>query len=152
MLRVQDFMTTPIETIAPGATADLAFETMQRKGIHHLVVADRTGPLGVLSHRDIGGRQGEVVRRNRTVTDLMSPSLVTVPPTATARQAANLMRGRSIGCLVVADGGKAVGIVTVSDLLTLIGQGLERTVVSTKRPALRHTAPHRKQARSGAAW
>lgn len=152
MLRVQDFMTTHVEVIAPTATADQAFEEMQRRGIHHLVVGDRNGPVGLVSHRHMGGRQGAALRRNRTVAELMSPSLVTVSPTATARQAANLMRGRSIGCLVVVDGGKVVGIVTVSDLLALIGQGLERTVVASKRYALRHTTPHRKQHRSGAAW
>ena len=152
MLRVQDFMSTHVEVISPQAAADDAWTVMQNKGIHHLVVGDRQGPVGVLSHRDIGGRQGAGLRRKKTVAELMSSSVVTVPPTATARQAANLMRGRSIGCLVVADRGKVVGIITVSDLLGLLGQGLEHTVESKTRYALRHTVPHRKQSRSGAAW
>lgn len=76
-----------------------------------------------------------------TVADLMTAPAVTVEPTATVRQAANLMRGRSIGCLVVIESARDVGIVTVSDLLELVGRGLDRGVVTTKRWTLKHRAP-----------
>jgi hypothetical protein len=45
-----------------------------------------------------------------------------------------------------------MGIVTVSDLMDLLGRGLERTVASATRPLLQHRVPHRKQHRGGAAW
>ena len=59
----------------------------------------------------------------------MTAPAVTVEPTTTVRQAANVMRGRSIGCLVVVESGRAIGIVTVSDLLELVGRGLDRGAV-----------------------
>ena len=68
---------------------------------------------------------------NSTVADLMTAPAVTVEPTTTVRQAANVMRGRSIGCLVVVESGHAIGIVTVSDLLELVGRGLDRGAVTT---------------------
>ena len=92
------------------------------------------------------------MRRNRTSGELMTGRVVTVPPTTTVRQAANLMRGRSIGCLVVTAGTRIVGIVTVSDLLELLGQGADRAVVSTKRWTLKHRAPHRKRHQAEGAW
>jgi CBS domain-containing protein len=63
----------------------------------------------------------------------MTERVVTVPPTTPIRKAANLMRGRSIGCLVVSNRGRVAGIVTVSDLLTLLGRGEERPTTPAKR-------------------
>jgi hypothetical protein len=44
------------------------------------------------------------------------------------------------------------GIVTVADLLDLLGRGMERTVTSSTRRLLQHRVPHRKQHRGAAAW
>jgi CBS domain-containing protein len=104
--------------------------------------------VGILSDRDFGRRAGP--RGTGTVTEVMSDDVVTASPQMTIRQAANLMRGRWIGCLAVVDGPTPVGIVTTTDLLELIGRGVERPIErSTRwtlgrrgardaRPALRH--------------
>jgi CBS domain-containing protein len=106
----------------------------------------------VLSHRDAGGRQGAPVRKGRTVEELMTTPVITVEPTATVRKAANLMRGRSIGCVVVTDRGRVVGIVTVADLLDLLGRGVDRPAASDNRSTLRHRAPHRKHSGATGVW
>jgi hypothetical protein len=62
------------------------------------------------------------------------------------------MRGRSVGCLVVATGDSVVGIVTISDLLELIGRGLDRGVATNKRWTLKHRVPHRKAIRPVGTW
>jgi CBS domain-containing protein len=75
------------------------------------------------------------------VEELMTPSPVTVRPETPVRKAANMMRGRSIGSLVVTDDhGHLRGIVTVTDLLELLGRGLERPVVASMRRTLNHRA------------
>jgi predicted transcriptional regulator len=43
------------------------------------------------------------------------------------------MRGRGIGCLPVFDQDKLVGILTVTDLLDLIGRGLVRDAPRSER-------------------
>ena len=48
--------------------------------------------------------------------------------------------------------GPRPGIVTVADLLTLIGRGSERLVESMTRRTLNHRAPKRKQIRSMGVW
>jgi CBS domain-containing protein len=69
------------------------------------------------------------------------------------RRAANLMRGRSVGSLIVMDKkGRLAGIVTVADLLDAIGRGVERPVVATKRPPLSHRVPHRKRHLATGVW
>jgi CBS domain-containing protein len=151
-MRVQDVMTADVKTIAPTAPAQDAWNMMRFNRIHHLVVTKGRRLLGVLSDRDAGGRRGAAVRTNTVVGDLMTAPAVTVEPTMTVRQAANVMRGRSIGCLVVAKAGHAIGIVTVSDLLELVGRGLDRGAVTANRRMLNHRTPHRKSRGVVAAW
>jgi acetoin utilization protein AcuB len=151
-MRVEDVMTREIQTVSPEASAEDAWGLMRTRGVRHLVVAEGHRIVGILSDRDAGGTRGASIRKNQTVRDLMTSPVVTVPPATTIRQAANVMRGRSIGCLVVADRTGTKGIVTVADLLDLLGRGMERTVMSSTRRLLQHRVPHRKQHRGAAAW
>ena len=151
-MRVQDVMTKGVKTVAPTAIAEDAWNVMRLNRIHHLVVTKANRVVGVLSDRDAGGRLGAAVRENLTVGDLMTAPAVTVEPTTTVRQAANVMRGRSIGCLVVVESGRATGIVTVSDLLELVGRGIDRGAATATRRALNHRAPHRKSHGVVGAW
>jgi acetoin utilization protein AcuB len=98
---------------------------------------------GVLSDRDAGGRSGAGMRARSRVAELMTTSVVTVGPEETIRRSANLMRGRTIGCLPVVEGTRLVGIVTVSDLLQLLGRGVARPARPSRR-GLHHRVPHRK--------
>jgi predicted transcriptional regulator len=151
-MRVQDVMTEGVKTIAPTASAEDASRLMRLHGIHHLVVTRVNRVVGVLSDRDAGGRRGAAIRMNKNVADLMTAPAVTVEPTTTVRQAANMMRGRSIGCVVVVESGHIVGIVTVSDLLELVGRGLDRGAVTSTRWTLNHRAAHRKSRGVVGAW
>jgi CBS domain-containing protein len=151
-MRVQDVMTENVKTIAPTAAAEDAWSTMRFNRIHHLVVTTGRQVVGVVSDRDAGGRRGASIRTTSVVADLMTAPAVVVEPTMTVRQAANVMRGRSIGCLVVVKSGHAIGIVTVSDLLDLVGRGLDRGAGTTNRRTLNHRAPHRKSKGVVHAW
>jgi CBS domain-containing protein len=151
-MRVQDIMTTGVVTTTPDTSAEAAWSLMRQKNIQHLVVQDKGRLVGLVSAADTGGPRGVALRRNRVVGDLMTPHVVTTPASTTIKKAANVMRGRSIGSLVVVDSGRPVGIITVSDLLTLIGQGATRNAVRATRPTLSHRVPHRKRHTSAAAW
>jgi CBS-domain-containing membrane protein len=151
-MRVQDIMTTGVKTIAPRTSAEDALNAMKVAGVHHLVVTDRTGIQGVISSHDLGGARDARVRKDFVVADLMSEHVLTIAPAATLREAANVMRGHSVGCLVVTDGSQAVGIVTISDLLELIGRGFDRGVANTERRLLNHRVPHQKKHRPVGTW
>jgi len=151
-MRVQDIMTKRVHSVSADSPADAAWELTRLKGIHHLVVMRDSRVVGLLSDRDMGGRHGMAVRVGRTVGELMTQRVVTVEPAAPLRKAANLMRGRSIGCLVVTEKGRVVGIVTVADLLDLLGRGSEHPVASVRRWTLKHRAPHRKVALARGVW
>lgn len=151
-MRVQDVMTHNVKTIAPTAGAEDAWNLMRLHGIHHLVVSSENRVVGVLSERDAGGRRGAALRMTHSAADLMTAPAVTVEPTATVRRAANLMRGRSIGCVVVVKSGHVVGIVTVSDLLELVGRGIDRGATAHTRWTLKHRTPHRKSKATAVMW
>jgi CBS domain-containing protein len=151
-MRVQDVMTDSVRTIAPTTTAEDAWRLMRQTGIRHLVVARDSRLVGVVSDRDLGSQRGASLRKGKTVAEVMTSDVVTVLPETPVRKAANVMRGRSIGCLVVAVGDRVRGVVTVADLLELLGRGASRPVLATTRPTLNHRVPHKKQHGSGGSW
>lgn len=125
-MRLRAIMHTKVETVSPRASGAAALEQMRRAGIRHLVVCDGKRVVGVLSERDVAtmGSLGQV----ETVGEIMSSPAVTCSPDRTLRQAVNLLRGRSIGCLPIVEDEKVVGIVTTTDVLDLVGAGAERPV------------------------
>ena len=142
-MRMSEVMTPNVQTVKPTLAADDAWALMRRKGIRHLVVADDRRVVGVLSDRDVGSRAGGSARRGQTVADLMTGTVITRAPTDTVRSAANVMRGRSIGCLPIVDRGRLVGIVTVADLLEVLSHNGDHTARAS-RVALHYKVPHGK--------
>jgi len=141
-MRIQDIMTRRVETVAAEEPLEAALERMRRRRIHHLVVLRGKELAGIVSDRDVRGAGASV--SGRSVSDVMAAPAMSATPEMTVRKAANLLRGRSIGCLPVVEGGDLVGIVTTTDLLELIGRGSERPVERGKRWILKGRGPRRK--------
>lgn len=135
-MRLNELMNKNVEVISPEATVEEAWNRMEQKAIRHLVVMSDGTVEGILSQRDIGGKRGLRQWANDPVSDLMSPHTVTGKPDMSVSQAANLMRGHVIGCLPIVENGKLKGIITVSDLLEVIGRGQQKPVVRTERAML----------------
>ncbi|HEY8368456.1 MAG TPA: CBS domain-containing protein, partial [Thermodesulfobacteriota bacterium] len=133
-------MSAPVETIGAAEPAATAWSRMRQHRIRHLVVTDDSQLVGILSERDLGGRHGADLRKGRTVEELMTPGTVTVQPNTTLRQAANLMRSRQVGSLLVLEGDRLVGIVTATDVLDALGRGSTRPAIRAERPTQRSPA------------
>ena len=134
-MRLADIMSSPVETVEETIPVETAWNRMQELGIHHLVVTREGKAAGILSTRDLSGPRGVALRWAGTAGDLMATRIVTATPETTVREAANLLRGRAIGCLPIVRGARIVGIVTITDLLEMIGRGREK-------------GPHRKERRT----
>jgi CBS domain-containing protein len=150
-MRVAEVMTRNVQTVQSQTSAADAWGLMRRHGIHHLVVMHGAAIVGVLSSRDTSGPGGAIVRARSTVGDLMTTGVVTVRENETIRKAANLLRGRTIGCVPVVEKGRLRGILTVSDLLGLLGRGVDRPS-RPRRHDLRFRTPHRSRKQARAAW
>lgn len=150
-MRVQEIMNETVHTIAPGADADGAWQMMQTKGVRHLVVVDGSTVVGVLSDSDAGGRSGAKVRAGATVGDLMDRRVHALTRHDTVRRAANMMQEHLCGCLPVIEDKRLVGVVTVIDVLNVIGGGADRPAHNA-RAALHHRVAHRKAAAATGRW
>jgi CBS domain-containing protein len=139
-MRLADIMSPQVKTIGSGASVAEARSLMGTAGVHHLVVVDGSLVVGVVSDRDLGGRvsAGRADAAAARIEEVMSPHVVSMAPDATIRQAANRLRGRGIGCLAVMEDGRLRGIVTTTDLLELIGRGVERPIERSTRWTLRN--------------
>jgi CBS domain-containing membrane protein len=120
----------------PTDSALHAVQLMQLARIRHLPIVANGSLLGIVSHRDLlewsysPHEEGSAVLRFDALRGLpiervMHPSVCTIRPDATLREAAEQMLRHKIGCLpVVEDGAQAgqpaemVGLITESDLLT----------------------------------
>ena len=152
-MRVSEVMSAGVHTVRPGTPAANARERMRTKQIHHLLVKEGAKLVGVLSARDLArsARRGNATRK-LLVADFMTPRVVTVTPDTSVHRAANVMRGQSIGCLIVIDEERAVGIVTVADLLDQIHGRQRHRIDRRTPPALHYRVPHKKQHRAGGTW
>lgn len=151
-MRVFEAMTESVRTVPRTMVAARAYELMKNSGVHHLVVTDNSRVVGILSDRDIAPRRrASAAVAPAAVETLMSSPVATIDKNDTIRKAANVMRGRTIGCLPVMDRGKLVGIITTSDVLRLLGQGagVTRTVA---RPTLSHRVKHAKRRLPDGRW
>jgi acetoin utilization protein AcuB len=146
-MRLVDIMTRDVQAVGPKDSVEAAWTQMRMFKTHHLVVLDAGQVVGILSDRDLGSSRGEVLRSGELVGDVMSQKPLVAGPTMTLRQAANLLRGHTIGSLPVMDRGKLVGIVTISDLLTALGTAHERPVQRGKRWVMARRGPRKHQAR-----
>lgn len=150
-MRIFEIMSDKPRTVPPTLPASEAWRLMVAEKLHHLIVKEGSKVVGVLSDSDAGGRHGTAIRSGAAVADLMDSRFAAVTRQDTVRKAANLMRGRLIGCLPVVERGRLVGVVTVTDLLALLGRGVERPDHET-RAALHHRVAHRRAATSSGLW
>jgi CBS domain-containing protein len=116
---------------------------MKSLRIRHLVVLDGRDVAGVVSSRDLDAMGLSV--GGPSVQDVMTYPAMAVGPDATIRKAANLLRGRTMGCLPVMDEGRLVGILTTTDLLELLGRGAERPIARATRRVMKGRGPRRKR-------
>lgn len=149
-MRVEELMTRNVVTVPEHLAADDAYARMRAHRIHHLVVLDdRKRVVGLVSDRDLGGTRGDRLRDGQLVGEFMTREIASARRDDTVRSVANKLRGRAIGCLPVFDGERLVGIVTVTDLLDMIGRGMAREAPRSDRrrvnePRKRNPRPTRR--------
>jgi acetoin utilization protein AcuB len=122
---VADAMTARPVTVAPDATVAAARSAMRRGRFRHLPVVAGAELVGVVAQSDLEVPPGAPVEvaeslGERPLTEVMSTEPVTVWPDEPVEVAARLLVDNGIGCLpVVADDG-LVGILTESDLFSVL--------------------------------
>ena len=136
-MQVQRWMTQPVITVHEDCPAVLAFRKMLENQIRRLPVVDEDGALvGIVADRDLRGLALAAMNDNpekhrptegdSLVKHRMSTDVRTVRPDDDVRSAALLMLSHRFTGLPVMDGGKLVGIITVTDLMEILVSALEK--------------------------
>jgi CBS domain-containing protein len=124
-----EVMTPGPQTVSADDTALSALERMAEHHFRHLPVADGDDLVGVVAMRDVLASAASQLSRElermsvdlppecRIATDIMrNTALVTLPPEATVKRAAELMMAKDIGAVLIIDSGELVGIFTERDV------------------------------------
>jgi len=151
-MRAKDVMTRGVLTVRPDSTVEDAWGTMQKHGVHHLAVKDQSKIVGMLSSGEITGPSNQPTEPDRPVREVMARTVVTVEPSATLRKVANLIRGRASGYVIVMDRGRPVGIITIADVLEVLGRGATHANRVVERRALSFRTPHRHKSAPTGTW
>jgi CIC family chloride channel protein len=125
-------MQTDLQVIGPEAAVNEAAIALAEAHVSGLPVVDRRRHLvGVISSTDIlaseeevEGEAGRVALFEETlVRDLMTPRPVTVTPTATVKEAAQLLLYADVHRVFVLDGDRLVGVLSTTDIVRAVATG-----------------------------
>ncbi|HXG18797.1 MAG TPA: CBS domain-containing protein [Methylomirabilota bacterium] len=124
-MSLQQFCKRPVVTITPEQTILEACRLMREKNVGCLVVVEGEKLRGILTDRDIAlkvsGEQKDP--QQTTVRDIMTPNPTRIAVSKTLHDLTSLMHSRHVRRVPIVDGGdKVVGVVTLDDLLMLLGQ------------------------------
>ncbi|MBU5688462.1 MAG: CBS domain-containing protein [Candidatus Aenigmarchaeota archaeon] len=117
---VKDVMNPKVVVAKPQATIKEAAEIMSQLRIGCLLVMEDEKVIGIVTESDIIGK---IVAKKRdpervTVDEIMTKNIISTTPDETLDEAAEKMVENKIKRLPVLDGGKLVGIITATDLIS----------------------------------
>jgi CBS domain-containing protein len=130
-LLVRDVMTKDVVTLERNEKLTVADDVMRLGRIRHLPIIDEDGALaGIVTQRDLfhsgllralgyGSHAKDRAMEVLVLKEAMKTEVVTISPSAPLTEAAKTMLERKIGCVVVVEGKKIVGILTESDFVKL---------------------------------
>ncbi len=116
----KEVMTREVCTASPEETLHVAAKKMIEFGVGSIVVVVGGEPKGIVTEKDIL----KIIAENKLpsevrLEEIMSSPVITIQPKTSVREAAKIMLKKGIRRLPVIDGGKLVGIVTDTDILSI---------------------------------
>lgn len=119
-MKVSQYMTRSVLTIAPDTEFHRAFDLMHSRRIHHLPVVDGERVIGIVAERDLLLAAANFGSAHVPVAEIMHGSPVCVSENAQLKQAARLLVVNHIGSLPVLNARKVlVGIITETDVFKI---------------------------------
>lgn len=131
-MSVEQIMTRKIVTVEMDDSLAMVKEIIDNLKFHHLLVIESHKLVGVVSDRDlfkalspnigtISATLKDEATLNKRVHQIMTRALITLPPDATIRDAADTFNTQGISCIpIVDDDFKPLGIVSWRDILKAV--------------------------------
>lgn len=125
-MKLSDRFTKQAITAAPGATLGAIAQQMEQHNVGAIVIADEGRPIGIVTDRDLAlalGAHG--IGLKAEVQKIMRRRVVAIPEDTDILTATRLMRETGVRRLPVVDqADRLTGMVTLDDLLEILGQEL----------------------------
>lgn len=121
-LRVSEVMNTPVETVSLDATCYEVANILKAKDIGALTIVDNLSkPVGIITETDM---LKNIVAKNLKSKDVLvkeiaSLKLISILPNGSIMDAAELMAKKNIKRLPVIENDELLGIITVSDIISI---------------------------------
>jgi CBS domain-containing protein len=117
MATLSDLMTSDVLTVAPEDTIGEAAQKMVDREVSSAAVSDYGRLIGILTERDLTRAvAGRTHSSEARVREWMTPDPVTLPASASPREAAEIMLDRRFRHIPVVEGDRAIGIVSIRDV------------------------------------
>ena len=128
---VRDFMSSPVTTVPHDSNLLEAALALRRTGFRHLAIIHDEKVVGIITDRDIARfapsmltnispEEYNAIFENTPLSKVMTKSPLTVTPSTPIQDAVKVLHNRKLGCLLVVEGEKLVGIITTSDMLSVL--------------------------------
>ncbi|MEM1944993.1 MAG: CBS domain-containing protein [Nitrososphaerota archaeon] len=121
---VRDVMTRNVLTVSPDTSAYRAAFLMAERGVGSCVVMRDDKLVGIVTERDLVRRvlaKGLPAKRTR-IDRVMSSPVIVVGEGATLDEAIDIMADQNVKRLVVVGDAGVVGVVSVTDLMRVMGR------------------------------
>ena len=117
MSTLSDLMTSDVLTVAPEDTIGEAAQKMVDREVSSAAVSDYGRLIGILTERDLTRAvAGRTHSSEARVREWMTPDPVTLGPSASPKEAAEIMFEHGFRHIPVVDGERAIGIVSIRDV------------------------------------
>jgi acetoin utilization protein AcuB len=117
-LPVAEVMARPVVTATPLTPVSEARQLMRAARVRHLPVLEGELLVGIVSDRDLRQTSDATV----AVGAIMARPVFVLAPDTSLRTAARIFLQRRFGAMPVLDGRNLVGMVSVVDLLSVLGE------------------------------
>lgn len=144
---VSDLMSTDLFTLSEDADFTSANEIMKLERVRHIpVVRGKDKLVGLVTHRDLLGAQVTLLLAAReaktdetravsvSVGDIMSEVLLVCRPNEPADDAARMMLDAKVGCMLVVEDDRLVGILTETDIMAWAVEVMAKVRFETEPP------------------
>jgi predicted transcriptional regulator len=114
---VRDYISHRLITIPSTATVRDALVVLARNDIHGAPVEKDGNVIGIVTYTDIG-RAISADKDNDSVTDIMSPNVISIDQERPMYEAVAIMNRNKVGRLLVTEDGKPKGMITRMDVIS----------------------------------
>jgi CBS domain-containing protein len=130
---IREVMTESVVTAEPERTVREVAELMRERNVGSVVLVEADKPVGFVTDRDL---TLSVIADGRDVSDHIadyaSSPVITADPAMGVEECADLMVRHGVRRLVVVDGDRLTGIVTLDDLVSRTGDAELASQLSTR--------------------